>query len=119
MPAPRSAAEICRSSAMAEGSTGKMRSTMWRVARRNLGAALWVAAAGAIGCGNHADKSSSQASEANEQVFGSVHLPLVTPDQDRFRLRGAAFDISHLDQKILTLDSEQAPDALALDADLL
>jgi hypothetical protein len=50
--------------------------------------------------------------------LGSLRLPLVTPDTAQYRLRDATFDITRSGTPVTTLDSELAPDAEALTAEL-
>lgn len=52
------------------------------------------------------------------QGLGTVRLPLVTPDLQKFRLRNATFEIARSGAPVLSLDSEVDPDAQALTADL-
>jgi len=81
--------------------------------------ALGVAVAG---CGTRGEQTATEAtetSEAREQAYGSLHLPLVTPEQAAFRLRGARFAITRANATVLTLDSESDPGAVSLDAELL
>jgi len=80
---------------------------------------LCIVAAAAQGCGTRAERGATESSEASEQAYGSLRLPLVTPEQEAFRLRGAVFDIRRRGERQLTLDSDSAPGAVALNAELL
>jgi hypothetical protein len=53
-----------------------------------------------------------------EQELGVLRLPLITTDTGQFRLRGALFEIARSGAPIVTLDSDDEPDAEALSADL-
>lgn len=54
--------------------------------------------------------------EARE--VGSLHLALVTPDAIKYRLRDATFEVVRAGVVIVSLDSEDDPDAEALTAEL-
>jgi hypothetical protein len=59
----------------------------------------------------------SNGAEAPE-ALGSLRLPLVTPDVDKYRLRTAIFDVARSGAPIATLDSEDDPNADALTLEL-
>src|SRR6185295_6207761 len=69
----------------------------------------------APGCGHHDQQATS---ETGEQASGSLHLPLVTSEQESFRLREASFEISRQGQITAALNSESNPEARSLDANL-
>jgi hypothetical protein len=52
------------------------------------------------------------------QALGSLRLPLVTPDAAKYRLRSAVFAIARAGAAVVSLDSEDDPDAEALTVDL-
>jgi len=78
-----------------------------------------VVSVAALGCGSNTEPSTIESNEASQPALGSLHMPLVTPEQQAFRLRTALFDITRSGDAVLTLDSESDPAAVALDAELL
>ncbi len=58
------------------------------------------------------------ASLEGRENIGSLLLPLVTPDTQRYRLRNATFDVERTGVVVVSLSSEVDPDAEALTADL-
>ena len=90
---------------------------MFRGVHWGLCVALSVLAAGALGCGH--ERSDLMAGAGSEQALGSIHIPLVTPDPDRYRLRGAVFDIKDPAQMLVaSLDSESSPQSFSLEVAL-
>ncbi len=81
---------------------------------------LCLAAVAALGCNSDRleviDLSNEGASD--EQAFGTLRVPLVTPVQNQYRLRAAVFDITRGFVSVVTLDSEVDPDAESLDTEL-
>lgn len=75
-----------------------------------------VTLAGAAACSS---REAPRADDENlERVTGSVQVPLVTPLGDRYRLRGAVFEITRASRSVVTLDSESDPDATSLRTEL-
>jgi hypothetical protein len=77
---------------------------------------VWPAVCAALACGNQGGGSAGTLSEPE---LGSLSIPLVTPEEEQFRLESALFDISRLGSPVVTLDSDADPDATSLDAELL
>jgi hypothetical protein len=70
------------------------------------------------GC-NSEERVIFQSQSADQQPeLGSLRLPLVTPDAGRLRLRSAVFQIARNGVPIVTLNSDDDPDAEALTAQI-